>query len=515
MVLQSSNAISVGDVCNEFNISKNLVKMSKLYKGNYFISKNNANIPSSGILRLANFYSSQKSSSLTTNGSISSLALTGNTCNINLASYFSDANIPTNSTLTYSLSSNLYNVSTISSNYLTITDSVSRSYNLTVIATNLYGQTTTMTIPIINTVSSFALNSIACPPLPLSGTTTTLSTGTYITSASTNTNDSAYAFDMKTMPAPSWQSAATYTATSGEYSGSVSTVADNGTNTYQGEWLQIQLPGSVMFSEYVLLNQTTTYSANIVKWYILGSTDGNNWTTLSSVDMSSTPWSSDTNKPYSFSMSNNSCSYVRMVINKTAGNTSAYVSHLSYHTTSGYPSTIYPRAPITAFSSNFYEGTFNIAQSSENSTMLYPGWKVFDFNSTQPWMPLGGYLSTNGGIYGGSTSTSADGSNTYMGEWVQLQVPSPIQCRTYSLTNQSFTSANRNLVKWYLVGSCNGTNWFTLDSRTVPNTYWAYTSVAACNFTVTNPQTCQYMRLVVNQVGGGGNFYLSDMSFYV
>lgn len=64
----------------------------------------------------------------------------------------------------------------------------------------------------------------------------------------------------------------------GTYAGSAVTVDTLG-NSYAGEWLQIQLPVSVLLSSYTLTN----FNVNIAtKWAVLGSRDGVNWTLVNS-----------------------------------------------------------------------------------------------------------------------------------------------------------------------------------------------------------------------------------------
>ena len=55
-------------------------------------------------------------------------------------------------------------------------------------------------------------------------------------------------------------SASTYTNSTGVYAGTVSTV-DTNTNTYTGEWLQIQIPYPIILSTYSL--QAPTNLSNL------------------------------------------------------------------------------------------------------------------------------------------------------------------------------------------------------------------------------------------------------------
>ena len=136
----------------------------------------------------------------------------------------------------------------------------------------------------LNAVSLGATRSVqSYPPAPMSSylldTTSnalvTYGQGKYVASASREdySNFAWYAFD-NTFTA--WQVNA-YNA-NGTYAGSVATVDTLG-NSYTGEWLQLQLPVSVILSSYSL----TYFNINFAtKWVILGSRDGINWTLMDS-----------------------------------------------------------------------------------------------------------------------------------------------------------------------------------------------------------------------------------------
>ena len=155
----------------------------------------------------------------------------------------------------------------------------------------------------LNAVSLGATRSVqSYPPAPMSSylldttgnTAVTYGQGKYVASASSeygtlgSTQNPAYgAFDKQPGSGSTvnyWASTVQYSSSS--YTGSVATVDTIG-NSYAGEWVQLQMPVSIILSSYSLQNRTDA-SQGPVKLYILGSRDGTNWTLVNS--QSGVPW---------------------------------------------------------------------------------------------------------------------------------------------------------------------------------------------------------------------------------
>ena len=158
---------------------------------------------------------------------------------------------------------------------------------------------------------------LAFPPAAMTRYATLLNSGygqgTYVASASSeNSGEVAwYAFDKST--STFWRSPTSYTANA-PYSGSVRTVDVNGTS-YAGEWCQIQLPSSIVLSNYVIYgiggNMPTV-------WYVLGSRDGTSWNLVDQRNFNS--WSGYTTFTVSTSQA---FTYYRFVFNTSNGATAA------------------------------------------------------------------------------------------------------------------------------------------------------------------------------------------------
>ena len=128
------------------------------------------------------------------------------------------------------------------------------------------------------------------PPAAMTGYSTALNAGygqgTYVASASSeNTAGGGYysyrAFDKGASTIP-YSSTGSLYAASGAYTGTVRSVDVNGTS-YSGEWLQIQMPSSVVLSSYSLQQRQDGYgngNGEPTSWTILGSNDGTNWSVV-------------------------------------------------------------------------------------------------------------------------------------------------------------------------------------------------------------------------------------------
>jgi len=168
------------------------------------------------------------------------------------------------------------------------------------------------------------------PPAPMSSylldttsnASVTYGQGKYVASASSEYAGGAYpiwgAFDKTTSwtgtPSvnPFWSSVAVY-ANGGSYYGSNVTVDVTG-SSYVGEWLQLQMPVSVILSNYVIWVRSDYPYQPPTKFWILGSRDGVNWTLVNS--QSGLTWASPWNLTFSVGATQ-AYNFYRLVVNTT------------------------------------------------------------------------------------------------------------------------------------------------------------------------------------------------------
>ena len=166
----------------------------------------------------------------------------------------------------------------------------------------------------------------AYPPAPMSSylldttgnVAVTYGQGKYVVSASTeNAGGNGitwYAFDKTT--ATYWGTIANQYSSSSpyQYTGSITTVDTLG-NSYPGEWLQLQMPVSVLLSSYNMACLGSGYGAG--KFYILGSRDGINWALIDS--RSGITWTSGVYQTFTVGATQ-AYNFYRFVANQDSGN---------------------------------------------------------------------------------------------------------------------------------------------------------------------------------------------------
>jgi hypothetical protein len=167
---------------------------------------------------------------------------------------------------------------------------------------------------------------------------------------------------------------------------------------------------------------------------------------------------------------------------------------------------LYPPTDMTAgttsMTSSYGSGTY-IATASTAFSGGESGYAAFDtaLNSIWTTSPLNGYNSSTG-VYNGSTTTIID-SVSYLGDWLQIQLPYTIQLTRYSIFPRD-VSANRAPNIFYIAGSNNGTTWTMVDQQSGISGY----TVSGKFFTVNSNilhNGFTYYRMVVNQNNGGSN----------
>ena len=145
MPLQSTGAIKMSDICNQFGIPQSAVKFSTLYKGGGNISTNNPSVPPSGLIKMSEFYGGAASTPTST--SMGSTTLTTNSATYMLASYLSDPS--SSGAVTYTITANPIGNASVSGGVLTINgNNRGTTYTVTVQATNQYGSTATSSVTV-------------------------------------------------------------------------------------------------------------------------------------------------------------------------------------------------------------------------------------------------------------------------------------------------------------------------------------------------------------------------------
>jgi hypothetical protein len=306
----------------------------------------------------------------------------------------------------------------------------------------------------------------------------------------------------------SWASGSnTYNASTGAYTGAVSTTILGGVGAVSGEWLQLQtsVPLSIYSYTFACGGSASTTAKT---YYIVGSNDGTNWYPLQYAVISVNPFTTanttcttsilitssgaqsivagttGTITTTTYSYASSSYSYFRLVTVNTFG---AYANveigewYIYFAqptvtpgalTLSGAGSTaitlgtvpITPQQTGLAVLSWSTQGITWNASASTIYSGLFPVYNIFNVISTNIatfWSSANNTYSSGLPI-GGTTATTIiqGGIGTVAGEWVQIQSSVPLVMNSYSFANAGVATIFKN---YYIVGSNDGTNWFPLQ----------------------------------------------------
>ena len=315
--------------------------------------------------------------------------------------------------------------------------------------------------------------------------------GTYTASASSTSgsvNYEYYAFN-KVNPTDasaqySWRNNSTtaYDATSGLYSANAYSTLVSGT-VYNGEWLQIQCPTRIYATGYTLTspNHTAnTYLGTPGSWVVAGSNDGANWSLLDARNYQIFS-SNNVTATYSIPYMSNAYSFYRMVVTKSqtpTGGNYLYVGEWKLFADTSQKPPVgleYPPSALsgtgltnttTIYGQPYGNGTYVASASSGNDTTNYPPSTSFNkvFPNGDQWLTAASKYTASTGAYAGATTTVG-----ISGEWLQIQLPSPIVLNSYTLYAFYSTAGGTNYLRtpytWTILGSNDGVTWATVDTK--------------------------------------------------
>ena len=170
----------------------------------------------------------------------------------------------------------------------------------------------------------------------------------------------------------------------------------------------------------------------------------------------------------------------------------------------------WPPAAMTGYDTVINGGVYKARASTE-----YPGqppWYAFEKGGSQ-WSTNGSLYSASTFLYTGTSTTTDVNGTVYPGEWLQIQIPSPVTVSSYSITPTSSpgsgTSSPANFV---VLGSRDGVNWFSVNSQ-AGITSWS--SSTPQTFTVASGQAYTYYRIVINKLNGNNqNAVILEWTLY-
>jgi len=322
-----------------------------------------------------------------------------------------------------------------------------------------------------------------------------------------------------------------YNISTGAYTGAVSTTVS--TVTQSGEWIQYQLPSSVIITQFSLLPNWTQGSNSYVprSFCLAGSVDGSTWFNVYDNGGPSTiSWTYNVEQNFTVNNNGNKYSYYRLIIRSTGFSTSntnsdwVFISRFDLFTSNS--TTLSNTLDSTVIPPTF--GSSNTLTVSGNSNNLlngtYTSSASSNFSGNNPYNAFQGYITSGGwitstasysnttGIYTANTFNTTVNNISYSGEWLQLQVPNSLSISSFVIQSQQ---TNRAPVKFVLAGSNNGSTWFAIhiqgsinSATTYPsNVTWTNTTVQKFSCNQNNYQQFTYFRLIVMAVTSSTDGY--------
>lgn len=307
------------------------------------------------------------------------------------------------------------------------------------------------------------------PPSGMTAGSTQFTAGTYIATASRQ--DGSYpafrAFNKLIDDAGWYTNAFDYNPTTGAYIGTAAQTL-GGIN---GDWLKLQLPSAMILKSYSLTNRNNANDGQICwKFAVLGSNNNSTWTIVDDKLTTGLPWVNIDNQTITVTDFTNTTAYLyyAIVATFTAGGlgltNGGILSINEWRLFSNQP--VITEFPITAMTANTSVSCVATA-SSEDTGRSFFAWRAFNQNLGDNWAQPdpARYAISAQGVGGAYThtpqNTTITNTGTFVGEWLQIQLPTAITPTGYKLTNRA--AIRQNPFSWVLAGSTNGTTWTTID----------------------------------------------------
>lgn len=156
-------------------------------------------------------------------------------------------------------------------------------------------------------------------------------------------------------------------------------------------------------------------------------------------------------------------------------------------------------ADATTLSNQTYGNGSYTASVSGSIGTPNEAFRLFDKSVSTLWSTAAASYSTLTGEIGnylGSISTTYNTSLTYLGEWLQISLPTSISLQSFSITAQNALTGSRAPRNFRIFGSTNGTTWTSIGNEFV-NEDFAQGQIKT--FVVNNTINYSIFRLVVNR----------------
>jgi hypothetical protein len=290
-----------------------------------------------------------------------------------------------------------------------------------------------------------------------------------------------------------------------------------------GHWINLKLPHKLIVDYVVIYPRyapSNDWDERVPEqFYIVGSNDGYHWYTIHHKNTNGVPAIGDPDRQVTTGAYRNiGFKNIRMYVTKVGNSKNRLdIGNISYYghkenDTTRFPisSSVqkYPHITMTGYAQRGYVATASSLDnpSSNNGLGLYPAYHAFDEISSTEWLNEVGYYS-NGNYIGGETTS--ENSNTWAGDWLQIQTPTKIRltgtkiARQISDTYGTYRSPRQGAI----VGSNDGSSWQYIYNWSGLSTTDFPGGGVHKEFTFTTTASYKYYRLIVekNQIGNYNN----------
>ena len=162
----------------------------------------------------------------------------------------------------------------------------------------------------------------------------------------------------------------------------------------------------------------------------------------------------------------------------------------------------WPPSAMTGYVTSI-NGKNYVASASSEYSAGFEAWRAFDkvwvTTTNSSWAGVTGYYTSAPYACAGTITTTDLNGTSYLGDWVQIQFPSPVLLSSYTIypINQSGNQTQAPS-KFVILGSRDGVNWTLVNSQS--GIAWTYGVGQTFSASVT--QSFNYYRLVSIQLSG-------------
>ena len=177
--------------------------------------------------------------------------------------------------------------------------------------------------------------------------------------------------------------------------------------------------------------------------------------------------------------------------------------------------------PFTPGSTSYYSSTIE----NISDIIRYPGYDISSsskYNNNYPVeFAFSRLTAESNGIWISATNKYSNGSyigsestNSYSGEWVQINFGKNVKVYSYTIVTQSVSNTHyRGPGNYKLFGSNNGTSWTDVHTGSASLSDYSGDYNAIKENTLTTPSTYQYFRLVINSTVGNDSIGTTSLQY--